>query len=165
MLVNLSEIRDDSNLNLTNYNLFNQIGKCPGHSHCGLLIYVHEDFKCNELIINQIIDFKMPYVIHSDFICFLLLYFTILEGKCFSFANLQFDLNLQTTRKIYRRANRFIEEFEIFLTIIKRYKKFASMCGDFNINFLEINNNRRFNTYFESMIAKGFQELLYEQVH
>ena len=49
----LSEIRDVSNLNLTNYNIFNQIGKCPGHSHCGLLIYVHEDFKWNELIINQ----------------------------------------------------------------------------------------------------------------
>ena len=49
----LNEIRDDSNLNLTNCNLFNQIGKCYGHSHCGLLIYVHEDFKCNERIINQ----------------------------------------------------------------------------------------------------------------
>ena len=51
----LSGIRDGSNLNLTNYNLFNQIGKCPGHSHCGLLIYVHENFKCNELIINLMI--------------------------------------------------------------------------------------------------------------
>ena len=49
----LSKIRDGSNLNLTNYNIFNQIGKCPGPSHYGLLIYVHEDFKCNELIINQ----------------------------------------------------------------------------------------------------------------
>ena len=40
----------------------------------------------------------------------------------------------------------FIEEFEIFLTIIKRYKKSAFICGDFNINLLEINNNRHFNT-------------------
>ena len=51
---------------------------------------------------------------------------------------------------------RFIEEFEIFLTIIKRYKKSAFICADFNINLLEINSNRRFNTYFESIIAKGF---------
>ena len=50
----------------------------------------------------------------------------------------------------------FIEEFEIFLTIIKRYKKSAFICGDFNINLLEINNNRHFNTHFDSIIAKGF---------
>ena len=49
----VSKIRDYFNLNLINNNLFNQIGKCPGHSHCGLFIYVHKDFKCKELIINQ----------------------------------------------------------------------------------------------------------------
>ena len=49
----------------------------------------------------------------------------------------------------------FIEEFEKFLTIIKRYKKSALICGDFNINLLEINNNRHFNTYFNSIIANG----------
>ena len=56
--------------------------------------------------------------------------------------------------------DRIIEEFEIFLTIIKRYKKSAFMCGDFNIHLLEINNNRRFNTYFESIIANGFFPLI-----
>ena len=50
----------------------------------------------------------------------------------------------------------FIEEFEIFLTIIKHYKKSVFICVDFNINLLEINNNRHFNTYFDSIIAKGF---------
>ena len=32
----LSKIREGSKLNLTIYNIFNQIGKCPVHSHCGL---------------------------------------------------------------------------------------------------------------------------------
>ena len=59
----------------------------------------------------------------------------------------------------------FIEEFEIFLTLIKRYKKSAFICGDFNINLLEINNKRHFNTYFDSIIANVFsQELLYQLV-
>ena len=48
------------------------------------------------------------------------------------------------------------QEFEIFLTIIKCYKKSAFICGDFNINLLEIYNNRHFNTYFDSIIANGF---------
>ena len=58
--------------------------------------------------------------------------------------------------KYIEELDRFIEEFEIFLTIIKCYKKSAFICGDFNINLLEINNNRHFNTYFDSIIAKGF---------
>ena len=52
--------------------------------------------------------------------------------------------------------DRCIEEFEIFMTIIKRYKKSVFICGDFNINLLELTHNRRFNTYFESIITKGF---------
>ena len=58
--------------------------------------------------------------------------------------------------KYIEELDRFIEEFEIFLTIIKRYKKSAFIRGDLNINLLVITNNRRFNTYFESIIAKGF---------
>ena len=58
--------------------------------------------------------------------------------------------------KYIEELDGFIEEFEIFLTIIKCYKKSAFICGYFNIHLLEINNNRRFNTYFESIIAKGF---------
>ena len=44
----------------------------------------------------------------------------------------------------------------MILTIIKRYKKSSFICDDFNRNMLEINNNRCFNIYFESIIAKGF---------
>ena len=51
---------------------------------------------------------------------------------------------------IYRQPEKYIEEldifielFKIFLTIIKRYKKSAIICGDFNIYLLEIKSNRR----------------------
>ena len=30
------------------------------------------------------------------------------------------------------------------------------MCGDFNINFIEINSNPHYNDYFESIYSKGF---------
>ena len=34
--------------------MFNQVGKCPGHSHCGLITYVHDLFNTEELHIDQI---------------------------------------------------------------------------------------------------------------
>ena len=40
-------------LHLPNYNMFYQTGKCPGHSHCGLITYVHEMFRSEEVIIDQ----------------------------------------------------------------------------------------------------------------
>ena len=49
----LNERSDVSILNLRNYKMFHQIGNCPGHSHCGLITYVHEQFNCNEILINQ----------------------------------------------------------------------------------------------------------------
>ena len=45
--------------------------------------------------------------------------------------------------KYIEELERFSEEFEIFLTTIKLYKKSAFICADFNINLLETNNNRR----------------------
>ena len=39
----------------SNYNMFYQIGKCPGHSHCGLITYVHDTFRSEEVHIDQIV--------------------------------------------------------------------------------------------------------------
>ena len=41
-------------LHLPNYNIFYQVGKCPGHSHCGLITYVHDSFKYEEVHIGPI---------------------------------------------------------------------------------------------------------------
>ena len=50
----LSDQSDVSMLHLPNYNMFYQVGKCPGHSHCGLITYVHDTFKSEEINIDQI---------------------------------------------------------------------------------------------------------------
>ena len=91
----LSEIRDGSNLNLTNYNLFNQIGKCTGHSHCGLLIYVHEDYTCNELIINQMT--------------------TGWEYLCIEISHNSPNSRKYIISNIYRPPEKYIEELDIFI--------------------------------------------------
>ena len=42
-----------SGLNLPNYQMFYQRGNRVGHGHCGLVIYVHEQFQCKEISIEQ----------------------------------------------------------------------------------------------------------------
>ena len=44
----LSDQSDVSILYLPNYN-YALVGKCPGHSHCGLITYVHDSLKCEEV--------------------------------------------------------------------------------------------------------------------
>ena len=46
---------DVSIVYLPNYNMFYQAGQCPGHSHCGLITYVHDAFRSDKVHhINQI---------------------------------------------------------------------------------------------------------------
>ena len=48
----LSVQSDVSSLHLPNYDMYYQVGNCPGHTHCGLITYVHNSFKSNENNIN-----------------------------------------------------------------------------------------------------------------
>ena len=50
----LSDQSDVSILHLANYTISYQTDKYPGHSHCGLITYVHDTFKSEELHIDQI---------------------------------------------------------------------------------------------------------------
>ena len=95
--------------------------------------------KCNELVINQMTtgwEYLCIEISHNS-----------PNSRKYIISNIY-----RPTEKYIEELYRFIEEFEIFRTIIKRYKKSAFICGDFNI---KINNNRHFNTYFDSIIAKG----------
>ena len=49
-------IKENSNLSavqLQHYNMFYKRGDRVGHGHCGLIIYVHEQFMCTEISIDQ----------------------------------------------------------------------------------------------------------------
>ena len=50
----LNEKSAISSINLTNYNMVYQTDKCPGHSHCGLIMYVHDTFRSEEVHFDQI---------------------------------------------------------------------------------------------------------------
>ena len=40
----LNNKSDLSPIHLATYNMFYQVGNCPGHGHCGLITYVQETF-------------------------------------------------------------------------------------------------------------------------
>ena len=50
----LNEKSAVSTLHLPDYNMFYQIGRCPGHSHCGLITYVHNSFRSEDVVIDRI---------------------------------------------------------------------------------------------------------------
>ena len=41
-----------SPIHLVNYNMFYQVDNFPGHGHCGLITYVHESYRSEEITIN-----------------------------------------------------------------------------------------------------------------
>ena len=43
--MNLDENTPISDIQLQNYTMFYQRGNHKGHDHCGLIIYVHEQYK------------------------------------------------------------------------------------------------------------------------
>ena len=139
----IGENSDISSLKLPNYNMFIKRGNRKGHGHCGLVIYVHDQFKATELTINQ--ESTM-----WDYLC--------VEISHHSKASKKYILC-----DLYRlpggnvdEFRLFSDEFSSFLTSMKQLKHATFVTGDFNIDLLKIDTNAHFNSYFDRIIAKGF---------
>ena len=52
--------------------------------------------------------------------------------------------------------NVFIQEFSLLLNYLHDRNRILFVCGDFNINLLEVNSNTHYNDYFVSIYSKGF---------
>ena len=50
----------------------------------------------------------------------------------------------------------FIGEFSDFLNSLRNYNRSTFVCGDFNINLLEITSNHHVSEYFESICSMGY---------
>ena len=139
-------IKENSNLSavqLHNYNMFYKPGNRAGHSHCGLIIYVHDQFKCNEIHINQT---------NTDW-----------DFMCIEMSMCKPNAKKYVLCNFYRlpggnvhELDMFIDEFSSLLSSIKNLKHSAFVCGDQNINLLHLNSNIRVSAYFERLTSKGF---------
>ena len=50
----------------------------------------------------------------------------------------------------------FISEFSHFMDSLRGLNRSSFICGDFNINLLDINSKEHVNEYFESICSRGF---------
>ena len=139
----LSDQCDVSILHLPNYNMFYQVGKCPGHSHCGLITYINDSFKSEKVHIDQIT--------------------TGLEHLTVKVSHNTQNAKKYIISNIYRPPERYVieldlftSEFSQFIDTIRGLKRSSFICGDFNINLLDINSNDHVNEYFVSICSRGF---------
>ena len=91
----LNSKSDLSPIHLANYNMFYQIGNCPGHGHCGLITYVHETYRSEEISIN-------------------------LDATGWEYLSIEISHNSRNVNKylltnIYRPPERFLDELNVFI--------------------------------------------------
>ena len=139
----LSVQSDVSSLHLPNYDMYYQVGNCPGHTHCGLITYVHNSFKSNEININYDATGWEHLTIEISY--------NSPNAKKYLVSNIY-----RPPEKYVAELDEFITEFLYFLTLLQHRIRTSFICGDFNVNLLEISTNAHFNNYFESIISKGF---------
>ena len=139
----LKETDNISMFNLTDYNLVSLPRSCCGHG--GLMIYVHNQFKCtpiNHNIMKKATDW---------------------EYLCVEISHQKHNAKKYIISNIYRKPgeeldefNVFLEEFTSFIIFIKNQNRPSYLCGDYNIDLLKLKMKNHFNNYFEELVTNGF---------
>ena len=139
----LNENSDLSGIQLPNYNMFYKLGNRVGHNHCGLVIYIHEQFNCKEVMLendNTAWDYLCVELSHQS-----------PNSKKYIISN-TYRLPTDTIDDVQI----FTNEFSAFLTTVKHRNQNAYICGDFNINLLSINTKKHAAEYFDRAVSIGF---------
>ena len=116
----ISQENDTAGLHIEGYNMFFQRGNRVSHGHCGLIIYIHETFLSQEVIIENVNtswDYLCVQLSHSSPNSKKYLLCNVYRLPCFLVA----DIDLFTT------------EFSSFLRSVKHSHSSVFICGDFNI--------------------------------
>ena len=91
-----------------------------------------------------------------------------LDATGWEYLSIEISHNSRNAKKyvltnVYRPPERFVDELYVFiqafsslLNFLQDLNRISFVCGDFNINLLEINSNPHYNDYFESIYRKGF---------
>ena len=120
--------------------MFFQRGNRVGHGHCGLIIYIHEKFLSQEVIIENVNT-------SWDYLCVQLSHSSP-NSKKYLLCNVH-----RLTSYLVADIDLFTTEFSSFLRSVKHSHSSVFICGNFNINLLSINSNSHFADYFDSVIS------------
>ena len=110
--------------------MFFQPGNRQGHSHCDLVIYVHNQFNANDITAQLDVE-------HTgwDYLC-LEISHQKPNSKKYLLSNIY-----RLPNEIVQDVNAFTNEFSLYLSLLKRRKHSSFVCGDFNINLLSLDTN------------------------
>ena len=136
----------DENTDLTFYSL-------PGYtllsdayrisSHCGVAIYLHNDFSYERKFLNNTSPLFESISIE------------IWKNQTIGTKYLISSVYRPPTGLV-NDLTCFFDEFSAYLENVQhRYRK-AYICGDININLLKINENNHYNTFYENITSRGF---------
>ena len=112
-------------------------------SHCGVAIYLHNDFSYERKFINNtstVFESMSIEIWKNDAMCTKYLISSVYRPPT----------------ALVEDLTSFITEFSTYLDDVRhRYRK-AYICGDTNINLLKINENHNFNSFFENITSRCF---------
>lgn len=137
----LSDNADLSLLQIDGYNLISR-GKSSS-THGGVAIYLRENFSYTILDINSetnVFDGLFIEIVINESI-----------GKKLILGNLY-----RPPRNIVQNYETFSSEFDQILTNFQRTRHEVVICGDFNMDLLQIQNRQIFHEYFENLLSNGF---------
>lgn len=130
-------------IQLDNYTMYSQRGNRKGHSHCGLVTYIHKQFTSKEIQIektNTAWDSMSIEITRQH-----------PNSKKYLISNIY---RLPLT--LVEDYTTFTEEFVTYLNNISYLNRPTFICGDFNIDLLSIKSNQHYSNYFDQIITKGF---------
>ena len=132
---------DMSFFSLPNYNMVSKPTRISAHG--GLIIYIHDSFQYKQI---DIID-DSPYF----------------ENICIEVWNKYAHFDKFLICDIYKPPSGtteylvdFTNKFTQWAAAINEKSKKSYLCGDFNINLLQIQTNQHFNQFYDSLTSTGF---------
>ena len=132
---------DMSFFSLPNYNMVSKPTRISAHG--GLIIYIHDRFQYKQI---DIID-DSPYF----------------ENICIEVWNKYAHFDKFLICDIYKPPSGttehlvdFTNKFTQCAAAINEKSKKSYLCGDFNINLLQIQTNQHFNQFYDSLTSTGF---------
>ena len=113
LLYHICDIDSMTGLNLPNYQMFFQPGNRQGHSHCGLVIYVHNQFNANNITAQLDVE-------HTgwDYLC-LEISHQKPNSKKYLLSNIY-----RLPNEIVQDVNTFTDEFFTISLIVEKKKTF-----------------------------------------
>ena len=122
--------------------MVHQTKQCCGHG--GLMIYIHNQFK------HKLVDTIRQEATGWEYLCIELSHHEPHSQK-YLLCN------------VYRKPGQllddftlFLEEFALFVRMVKQLNRSSHICGDYNIDLLKIKTNKHFNDFFDNLISVGF---------